>query len=260
MCVNISEATAREIAPGVNERKLRDPEQLVHPGFGVRHYVLNNGGKVVFEEPLTEYIHYIISGCAFVGQGVAVTSFVHQETAVFHPARARGRHSFTQIGEGELRIITFSHKVPRPVLVWGKTRTKNLFEVLMHHQDEWGYTQPFSEEELSNMGALRFHGFDIQTHPGHLLHGGRIDPKTGKWIGSGHAAEALFFLRGHGEAMEEGKIYPVSPGSFCFSRDHAPHGINNSTDDILQYICLELIEHDKMWSGRGYQPKQEHYY
>jgi len=256
MCIHIDDVPAAEVAPGVVERVLRDPDQGVHPGFGVRHYVVTKGGRLVFEESLTEFIHYIISGCALAGR-----SLVHQDTAIFHPARARGRPSgFSQAGEGELRVVTFSHKVPRPALVWAKSRSRNLFEVLTPHQDEWGYTQPFTEEELANMGALRFHGFDVQTHPGYYLHGGRIDPEAGRWIGSRHAAEALFFLRGTGEAMEEGEVHPVRPGSFCFSRDYAPHGINNTTGDVLQYICLELIEHDKMWTGRGYQPTREHYY
>jgi len=258
MYIHIDDASVREIAPGVIERLLMDQNNQIRPGLGVRHYTLTNGGTVVFEEQMTEWQHYIISGCAVSGRRL-----VYQDTAVFKAAGSHGpgpsqrlglnRHSFTNVGEGEVRILTFSHKVPRPAFRWAKSRNKNLFEVPSPHQDYEGYTQPFTEEEHAIMGALRFHGVDIQTHSKGVMHGGRIDPETGKWIGSRHNSECLYFLRGTGEAMEEGNIHPVSPGAFLFSRDFKPHGIWNTTDNILQYLVMELVEHDKCWTGRLYQ-------
>jgi hypothetical protein len=258
MYAHIDEVKEKVIAPGVVERVLMDPVNDIRPGFGARHYTLTNGGILSFEENMTEFQHYIISGCV-----LSYRRLIHQDTAVFMAAGSHGpgqnqrlglnKHSLTHAGEGESRIITFSHKVPRPAFRWAKSRSRNLFEVPSPHQDYEGYTQPITEEEHAVMGALRFHGVDIQTHPAGEMHGGRIDPDTGEWIGSRHNAECLYFLRGHGESMEEGNIHKVSPGSFLFSRDFRPHGIRNTTDDILQYIVMELIEHDKSWTGRLYQ-------
>jgi len=258
MYAHIDEVPAVEIAPGVIERILMNPKNNIKQGFGARHYTLTKGGTVVFEEEMTEFQHYIISGCALAGKRLT-----HQDTAVFMAAGSHGpgpeqrlglnRHGFAQIGESELRILTYSHKVPRPAFRWAKSRSRNLFEINSPHQDREGYSQPFTEEEHAVMGALRFHGVDIQTHPKGSIHGGRIDPNTGNWIGSRHNAESLYFLRGTGKSMEEGNIHDVSSGSFLFSRDFMPHGILNSTDDILQYIVMELVEHDKCWNGRLYQ-------
>lgn len=104
MHVNVSDVEGKEIAPGVVERVLVRPDQSVPPGFSARHYVLTNGGRVVFDEPMTEFQHYIISGCV-VG--------AHGDTAVFMPAgnhnkaqQIQGKciHGFTHTGEGEARL------------------------------------------------------------------------------------------------------------------------------------------------------------
>jgi len=60
MHVHIDDVEPVEIAPGVVERVLMKPEQSTPPGFGARHYTLTNGGTVVFDEPMTEWQHYII--------------------------------------------------------------------------------------------------------------------------------------------------------------------------------------------------------
>jgi len=250
MHVHIDDVEPVEITPGVVERVLMRPEDSVPPGFGARHYVLTNGGTVVFDEPMTEWQHYIISGHV-VG--------AHQDTAIFVPAgnhdkaqqlQGKCRHSFTQWGEGEARIITLLHRVPRPAFRWAKSRRINLFELPSPHAERWGATQLFKEEEHAIMGALRMHAIDVQTHPGHHHHPKHRNPE-------GRLGEVMYFLRGHGEAIAEGIRKEVRPGSFLHSGMRlgelgGVHGIYNPTDDILEYFVVELVEQDKSWTGRGF--------
>lgn len=250
MHVNISDVEGKEIAPGVVERVLVRPDQSVPPGFSARHYVLTNGGRVVFDEPMTEFQHYIISGCV-VG--------AHGDTAVFMPAgnhnkaqQIQGKciHGFTHTGEGEVRIISLSHRVPRPAFRWAKSRRRNLFQIPSPHAERWGATQIFTEEEHAIMGALRMHGIDVQTHPAGFHHHEHRNPE-------GRLHEVLYFLRGTGEAIADGVTYQVSPGSFCYSgmrrgKRGGVHGIYNPTDDILEYFVMEITEQDKSWTGRGF--------
>jgi len=250
MHVNVEDVSGTEIAPGVVERVLMRPDEGTPPGFGARHYILTNGGKVVFDEPMTEFQHYIISGHV-VG--------AHQDNAIFVPAgnhdknqQIQGKciHSFTQWGEGEARIISLLHRVPRPAFRWAKSRRVNLFQILSPHAERWGASQLIKEEEHASMGALRMHGIDVQTHPGHFHHPKHRNPE-------GRLSEVLYFLRGTGEAIAEGVTYKVRPGSFCYSGMRrgelgGVHGIYNPTDDILEYFVVEIVEQDKSWTGRGF--------
>ena len=257
MHVYIDDVPAVEIAPGVVERVLMEPKpDKPLDRVGAKHYVLTKGGTVVFDEPMTEFQHYIVSGCALIGRRL-----VYQDTGIFMPAgthnpadqkRGLRRHSITNVGEGETRIFTLAYKVPRPAFRWAKSRSKNLYQVLTPHQTDMGYTQLFTEEEHAVMGALRMHAVDMQTHSGHT-HKHRIDKKTGKRIGGRNPEEAIYILRGTGETLFEGVVKPVRPGSFCWTPEGGEHGIYNTTDDILQYICMEFIHHDECWTEREYQ-------
>lgn len=256
MHINVEDVQGKEIAPGVIERILMeygqgDPEGMV----SARHYTLIEGGTVVFEEPMTEFQHYIISGSAGGRGGI-----INSDTAIFQPAgthdpvmQAKGlrRHSFTHAGEGELRIFTVSYKVPRPAYRWAKSRTRHLFQVPSPHQTSIGYTQIFTEEEHAIMGSLRMHAVDIQTHPP-FQHKGGIDAR-GQYVGHRNPAEIMFFLRGVGKAMAEGVLYDVRPGSYLYTSEGTLHGIWNPNNNILEYICMELIQQDKSWTERGYQ-------
>lgn len=261
MHAHIDDVPAVEMAPGVVERVLMGPDQS-NPLARVeaKHYVLTNGGTVVFDEPMTEFQHYIISGSALVGG-----SLMHQDTGVFMPAGTHNpvnqmiglrKHSISNIGEGETRIFTLAYKVPRPAFRWAKSRSKNLLQVPSKHQTGMGYTQLFTEEEHAVMGALRFHAVDMQTHTGHT-HKHTIDKKTGKRKGGRNPEEAVYILRGTGETLFEDIVKSVRPGSFCWTPEGGEHGIYNPTDDILQYICMEFIHHDECWTERGYQGEKE---
>jgi hypothetical protein len=99
------------------------------------------------------------------------------------------------------------------------------------------------------------HAVDIQTHPGGYGRG-RIDPKTGKKIGGRNPEEILYCLRGLGEFMgglKGGEVNEVRAGAVSYVTEGAVHGIWHTTPDVLQYIAMEFIDHDKSWTERGYQ-------
>lgn len=252
MHVNIEDIQGREISPGVIERVLMTKEQGdTEKMCSAHHYTLYDGGELVIENPMTEYQHYIITGRTDKGTA---------DTAIFSPAgthdpinQAKGLRvqRYKHLGEGETRIFTVAYQVPRPAFRWAKSRTRHLFQVPSPHQTSIGYSQIFTEEEHAIMGALRFHAVDIQTHPPGQ-HKGTLNEK-GEYIGHRNPAEIMFFLRGHGKAMAEGVLYDVQPGSYLYTREGTLHGIWNNSDGILEYICMELIEHDKSWTERGYQ-------
>jgi hypothetical protein len=46
----------------------------------------------------------------------------------------------------------------------------------------------------------------------------------------------------------------VKPGAFIYSKEGEIHGIYNRDIKLpLQYFVLEFIDHDKMWTERGYR-------
>ena len=252
MHVNIEDIPGREIAPGVVERVLMRWSEGDNEGMcSAYHYTLTDGGTLVINEPMTEFQHYIISGR---------TTGASADTAIFSPAgshnpetQAKGLRTqrFTHSGEGETRIFTAAYRVPRPAFRWAKSRSRHLYETPWVSRSNIVASQVFIEEEHAIMGALRMHALDIQTHPPGQHKGGSID-EDGTYHGHRNPAEIMFFLRGTGKAMAEGSVYDVRPGSFLYSREGIEHGIWNTTDDILEYICLEMIEHDKSWTERGY--------
>jgi mannose-6-phosphate isomerase-like protein (cupin superfamily) len=252
MHVNVEDIPGNEIATGVIERVLmRWDEGNNEEMCSARHYTLSDGGTLTLEEPMTEFQHYIISGR---------TKKAPADTTIFSPA---GHHDplmqtkglrpqqFTNAGEGETLIFTVAHRVARPAFRWAKSRTRHLYKTPWVNRSNIVASQIFTEEEHAIMGALRMHALDIQTHPPNQ-HKGNID-KGGIFRGHRNPTEIMFFLRGTGKAMAEGIVYDVKPGSFLFTREGMEHGIWNTTNNILEYICLEMIEHDKSWTERGYQ-------
>jgi len=251
MHINIDDIPGKEIAPGVVERVLMRPEEGDDAGMiSAYHYTLTDGGTLTIEKEMTEFQHYIISGRTTRG-GADISLFSPAGTHdPVNQAKGFRAQRFTHAGEGEARIFTVAYKVPRPAFRWAKSRSKHLFQVLSPHQTGIGYTQIFTEEEHAIMGALRFHAVDIQTHPPGQ-HKGGFDEEGG-YRGHRNPEEIMFFLRGTGKAMAEGVLYDVHPGSYLYTREGTLHGIWNPTDDILEYICMECIEHDKCWTEKGY--------
>ena len=252
MHVNVEDVLGREISPGVTERVLMKWSEGDSEGMcSAYHYILTDGGTLVINEPMTEFQHYIISGR---------TTGASADTAIFSPAGSHNPENqvkglrtqrFTHAGEGETRIFTVAYRVPRPAFRWAKTRSRHLYETPWGNRSNIVASQLFTEEEHGAMGSLRMHALDIQTHPPGQ-HKGTID-EDGNYRGHGNPAEIMYFLRGTGKAMTEGVVYDVKPGSVLYSREGFEHGIWNTSDDILEYICLEMIEQDKSWTERGYQ-------
>ena len=252
MHVNVEDIPGREIAPGVIERVLMKKEEGDPDGMvSAHHYTLTDGGTLVLEKHMTEFQHYIVSGR---------TTSASADTAIFSPAghhdpvkQAKGLRpqKFTHAGEGETVIFTVAIQVPRPAFRWAKSRSRHLYKSPWVGRGDIVSTQIFTEEEHAIMGTLRFHAIDVQTHPP-KQHKGTVD-EGGNLVGHRNPAEIMFFLRGTGKAMANEVIYDVKPGSFLYSLEGWDHGIWNTTDDILDYVCLEMIEHDKSWTERGYQ-------
>ena len=252
MHVNISDVTAKEISPGTMERVLLRPEQTMNKGASVKHYILQRGSQIVFDETLTEFQHFVIQG--IIANGGPNGDLVHANSAIFVPCTDRFpregvapnvRHIFNQSGEGEARLLTISYKIPRPNFRWAKSRTKNLYQVPQYHSSRQmvGYTQIFTEEEHALMGALRIHGVDMQTHqPGYAM------PEHQ------NPEEITYILRGEGEVVSNGVKYPVRAGSLVYIPEGDVHSIHNTHQNIpLQYQVLEFIDHEKMWAERGLQ-------
>ena len=240
MHVNIRDVKGVEVAPGVIERVLLHREQSTPGGLEVKHHILAEG-EIVFDEQKVEYQHYIVSGCARMGG-----RFIHGETTLFVPGNSRfgekHRHTITHAGENELRVVTASYKLPRFNFRWAKTRSRNLYQAPMNLSNIVNQ-QLITEEEHAVMGALRMHALDVQTHPPLMVNPEHKNPE-----------EIMYILRGEGRAVCDKDSYMVSPGSLVYSREGDVHGIYNTSDKLpLQYFVLEFIEHDKMWTERGYR-------
>jgi mannose-6-phosphate isomerase-like protein (cupin superfamily) len=239
MHVNIKNVDCNRIAPGVDERVLLRRDQSIPGGLEVKHHTLSEG-EVVFDEQSVEYQHYIVSGCARMGG-----KFIHAETTIFVPGNSRfgekHRHVISHAGESELRIVTASYKTPRLNFRWAKTRSSNLYQAPISIGNI-NNQQLITEEEHAVMGALRMHALDVQTHPPLMVNPEHKNPE-----------EIMYILRGIGEAVCGEERYKVEPGSLISSREGDTHGVYNTSEKLpLQYFVLEFIEHDRMWTERGY--------
>ncbi len=79
MHINIEDAKAEKISPGVVERTLLEKERSKTGGLSVKHYTLTDG-EAVFDDPNAEYQHYILSGHALYSSRI-----VNTDTAIFKP-------------------------------------------------------------------------------------------------------------------------------------------------------------------------------
>jgi mannose-6-phosphate isomerase-like protein (cupin superfamily) len=240
MHININEVKGEIISPGVTERVLLREDQSSPGGLKVIHHTLT-GGEVVFDQQGSEFQHYIVSGCARMSG-----KFIHSETAIFVPGSSRfgdpQKHVIAHDGEGELRIVTAIYKTSRPNFRWAKTRIRNLYQAWPSIATITNQ-QLITEEEHALMGALKMHAIDVQTHA----------PLTGNPEHK-NPEEIMYILRGKGEAICGTSKYQVKPGSLIYSEEGEIHGIyNRDTKLPLQYFVLEFIEHDKMWTERGYR-------
>ena len=225
--INIEDVPGELIDRGVMKRVLLKPENTGRgpPGeLTVTHYVITDGGTLTLDKPKVEYQDYIISGTALVGR-----SYIHANTTIFVPTDRK--HSYTQAGETELRIISTTYSTPKPSHRWAKSRRG----MLGNSSDK----QLMTEEFHALVGAQRFHALDIQTYekPAHT-----------------NPEETSYFLRGTGEVLTGDTWHKVKPGSLVYSAEGETHAIKNTSEKghPFQYYVMEYAEQDKMWSQRSY--------
>ena len=240
MHINIEDVKGNRISPSIIERVLLREDQSSPGGLSVVHHILTDG-EVVFDQQGAEFQHYIVSGCGRMGG-----KFLHSETAIFVPGNSRfgdpHQHVIAHEGEGELRVVTAIYKTTRPNFRWAKTRSRNLYQAWPSIANITNQ-QLITEEEHALMGALKMHALDIQTHAPLTDNPEHKNPE-----------EIMYILRGKGEAICGSEKHQVSPGSLIYSKEGEIHGIYNRDEKLpLQYFVLEFIEHDKMWTERGYQ-------
>ena len=236
---SIFEISGKRLSPAVVRRVLLSRFQSASGDLEVTHYVVTKGGKLQFGVKDTEYQHYVISGCATLNG-----KFLHGDSTVFFPSNSKfgelRRHSICHAGEGELRMITASYHAKRPNFRWAKTRTRNLYEVPVSVGAIINQ-QLMTEEEHATMGALRMHALDVQTHAPRAVNAEHRNPE-----------EVMYILRGRGRAVSAGRSFLVNPGSLVYSREGDVHAMYNPSKTLsLQYLVIEFIAHDEMWTSRG---------
>jgi len=236
---NIADVEAKEVSQGLWERTLLRPEDTTHGQLTIKHFTIKPGSSVSFTDELVEYQHYVISGCAYWYR-----TYHHSDTAIFIPGN-RAKHSIAQAGESDLIMLTHIYKIPKPTFRWGKARAFNYWQAQYLHEAGAGAIahQLITEEQHAVSGAYRMHALDVQTNPPRNDLPAHTNPE-----------ETMYFLRGTGEALSEGRRERVRPGSLIYTPVGVEHGIFNTHDSLpLQYVVVEYIEHDKAWTERGYQ-------
>jgi quercetin dioxygenase-like cupin family protein len=84
------------------------------------------------------------------------------------------------------------------------------------------------------------------------MHGVDIQINTPSTILRDHKnpEEVMYILRGAGIGVAEGIEHEISAGSFLYTPEGDIHGIRR-VDETLQYVLVEFIHHDKMWTERS---------
>jgi hypothetical protein len=210
-----------EITKGVSSRTLLESKKSTPEGVGVTHTILQPGSEIVFDKPMTEYLHYVIGGT--IGYGGFNGDLLPSNTAIFVPCSKTGpepytsKHVIAQTGEAETRLLTIECKVAKPAFSWARRLDRNLYHIPQYHSGKQvtGQTKVLREEELMLMGSSRIHCVKVQSQ----ATGTSIPVKT-------------------------------RPGSFVYTREGEEHGLNNKHERFpLQYVLVELVEHNMFQGG-----------
>jgi len=245
MHVLAADVDSVELAQGVQSRTLLEPSESKPEGVGVMHTTLKPGSEMVFDKPMTEYLHYVISGC--IGFGGLDGDLLPSNTAIFIPCVKAGpdactsKHVIAQTGESETRILTVECKVTKPAFSWAKRLDRNLYHVPQYHSglQITGQTKILKEDKLMLMGSSRIHCVKVQSQS----IGTTIPPYKGP-------EEIMYQLSSRGELMSGGKNVKTRPGYFVYTPKDELHGINNVHEKFpLQYVLIELVEHTMLLGG-----------
>jgi len=245
MYVLISDVKAVENVKGVLSRTLLESSKSKPKGVKVTHTTLMPGSEIVFDKPMTEYLHYVVSGC--IGFGGLSGDLLPSNTAIFIPCvtsdkeSGASKHVIAQTGEASTRILTVECKVSKPAFSWAKKLDRNLYHVPQHHSglQITGQTKVLREEELMLMGSSRIHCVKVQSH----AIGTTLPPYKG-------LEEIMYQLSSMGELTHGTETVKTRPGSFVYTPEGELHGINNVHERFpLQYVLIELAEHGKFLRG-----------
>jgi len=157
---------------------------------------------------------------------------------LFVPCNEHAKHILAHAGEGKVRILTLSYKLPRSTFRWAKSGIKNMFQVPQYHssREVVGYTQIFTEGEHAMMGALRMHGLALQTNTAGIKVPDHRNPE-----------EIVYVLKGEGEVSSEPDTHNVRAGSSVYTPEGNLRGIHNTHERLpLQYIIAQFVDRDKM--------------
>ena len=245
MYVLISDVNPVETVQGVSSRTLLEPSKSKPEGVSVTHITLQPGSEMVFNKPMTEYLHYVINGC--IGFGGLDGDLLPSNTAIFIPCvksekdSCTSKHVIAQTGESETRILTVECKVSKPAFSWAKRLDRNLYHVPQHHSglQITGQTKVLREEELMLMGSSRIHSVKVQSQ----AVGTTIPPYNGP-------EEIMYQLSSMGKLTYGAETVKTRPGYFVYTPKGELRGINNVHDKFpLQYVLIELAEHDQFLRG-----------
>lgn len=230
---------------GVATRTLLKPENSQSGVLSVSHITLQPGSEIVFDEPMTEYMHYVIQGC--IGFGGLDGDLLPSNTAIFIPCAKTGpepytaKHTIAQTGESETRLLTVACKVSKPAFSWSRRIDRNLYHIPQYHSGKQvtGQTKVLSEEELLVLGSSRIHCLKVQSQ----ATGTSIPPYSGP-------EKIMYQLSSEGELDADGKKVKTRPGSFIYTPEGEMHGINNTHDRFpMQYVLVEFVDHEETWRG-----------
>ena len=242
MHVIATEVPARARA-GVTSRTLLKPENSQSGAVKVSHITLQLGSEIVFDEPMTEYLHYIIKGC--IGFGGLDGDLLPSNTAIFIQCAKTGpepytsKHTIAQTGESETRLLTVACKVSKPAFSWARRLDRNLYHIPQYHSGKQvtGQTTVLREEELIVRGSSRIHCVKVQSQGT----GTTIPPYSGP-------EEIMYLLSSEGELDSDGEKVETRPGSFIYTPEGKMHSINNKHERFpMQYVLVELVDHEKIW-------------
>ncbi|MBQ03220.1 hypothetical protein CL673_00695 [Candidatus Bathyarchaeota archaeon] len=230
---------------GVEIRTLLKHENSQSGVLSVSHITLQPGSEIVFNDPMTEYMHYVIQGC--IGFGGLSGDLLPSNTAIFIPCTKTGtepyiaKHTIAQTGEAETRLLTVACKVSKPAFSWSRRLDRNLYHIPQYHSGKQitGQTKVLNEQELIGLGASRIHCVKVQSQ----ATGTEIPPYCGP-------ERIMYQLSSTGELDSDGDKVRTRPGSFIYTPEGEMHSVNNTHEKFpMQYVLVEFVDHEQVRRG-----------
>lgn len=220
MHVNINRIGGRKTPHGAVKRTLLERAESESGGLEVNHFTLTTGSRIEFNSLGREILHYVIHGCA--AKNHPNGDLLHQDTAWFIPNNGfENKHALCHSGEGDVRILSISNKVPE-TKPWAKSRRKNYNEVTLSHSGNRVLTDVkiFKEEEYTAMGSQKIRRLN------------RLTVTTGLSTPSNvNIEQVIYILTGAGTLYENKQ---VGSGSLIYK----PKGVSREIRSIDELSCI----------------------